>query len=69
MYLTDRRDGRPPQQINVTSLGVTVTADEISKARAIVRELMGSPTLALPAHEADPEARVEADDAPTNLMQ
>jgi hypothetical protein len=41
-YLTDRRDGRPAQQINVTSLGVTVTAEEIAQARAIVRELRGA---------------------------
>lgn len=41
-YLTDRRDGRAAQQINVTQFGVTVTADEIAKARAIVRELRGN---------------------------
>jgi hypothetical protein len=58
-YLTDRRDGRSAQQINVTQFGVTVSADEISKARAIVRELVGSSS-ALPAQDADPEARVEA---------
>jgi predicted transcriptional regulator len=38
-YLTDRRDGRAAQQINVMSLGVQVTADELAKARDIVREL------------------------------
>ena|SRR5215472_3015892 len=41
-YLTDRRDGRAAQQINVTSLGVTVSADEVAKARAVIRELVGS---------------------------
>jgi hypothetical protein len=41
MYLTDRRDGRPAQQINVTSLGVTITADEIAKARSVVAEITG----------------------------
>jgi hypothetical protein len=40
-FLTSMRDGKPSQQINVHSLGVTITADEVSKARAIVRELMG----------------------------
>jgi hypothetical protein len=45
MYLTDRREGRPAQQINVTSLGVTINADEIAQARAIVREIT-SPNLA-----------------------
>src|SRR5271157_420945 len=40
MYLTDRRDGRPAQQINVTSLGVTITADEIAKAKEVIRELV-----------------------------
>jgi len=33
------RDGRPAQQINVTSLGVNFNTDEIAKVRAIVREL------------------------------
>jgi len=56
-YLTDRRDGRATQQINVTSLGVTVSADDISKARAIVRELV-APGLPAPVHETAPEARV-----------
>lgn len=64
-YLTDRRDGRAAQQINVTSLGVTVTADDIAKARASVRELVACPA-ALPAQEAEPEARVVACDLPTN---
>jgi len=51
-YLTDRRDGRAAQQINVTSLGVTVSADDVAKAQAIVRELV-APSAALPAHEAE----------------
>jgi hypothetical protein len=38
--ITDRREGRPAQQINVTSFGVTVSADEIAEAKAIVRELV-----------------------------
>lgn len=57
-YLTDRRDGRAAQQINVTSLGVTVSADDIAKARAVVRELVAS-TPQLPAPEAETEARVD----------
>jgi hypothetical protein len=47
-FLVSMRDGRPAQQINVTSVGVTVTADDIERARAIARELAG-PTLSLPA--------------------
>ena len=37
------RDGRPAQQINVTSMNVHVTADEIARARAVVREIVGAP--------------------------
>jgi hypothetical protein len=37
--LTDRRDGRPAQQINVTSLNVQFTPAEIERARAVAREL------------------------------
>ena len=48
-YLTDRRDGRAAQQINVTSQSLTITADDVAKARAIVRELAGDRVLALPA--------------------
>jgi hypothetical protein len=40
-YLTDRREGRPAQQINVTSLGVQVSASDIAQAKAVVRELVG----------------------------
>lgn len=43
-FLVSMRDGRPAQQINVTSVGVTISADEVSKARAIARELMGRRT-------------------------
>jgi hypothetical protein len=41
VYLTDRREGRPAQQINVTGGIVHVTPDEIERARAVARELMG----------------------------
>jgi len=44
---------------------VTVSADDIAKARAIVRELVAA-RAALPAHETEPEARVEAYEMPTN---
>jgi len=59
-YLTDRRDGRAAQQINVTQLGVTITADEIEQARAIVRELRrGVPSVdsAAPFLEESPAER------------
>ncbi|MGH9499622.1 MAG: hypothetical protein ACRD3L_10825 [Terriglobales bacterium] len=39
-YLTDRRDGRAAQQINVTSVGVQFSPEQIERARAVVRELM-----------------------------
>jgi hypothetical protein len=39
------RDGRPAQQINVTSIGVKFSADEIARAREIARELIPSNTL------------------------
>ena len=41
MYLTDRRDGRAAQQINVTAVGVTVSAEQIERARSLARELRG----------------------------
>ena len=44
-YLTDRRDGRPAQQINVTSVNVQYSAEEVARARQVVRELTGAPTL------------------------
>ena len=40
MFLTAMRDGKPAQQINVTSMSVNISADDISKARAIARELV-----------------------------
>jgi hypothetical protein len=46
-YLTDRRDGRAAKQINVTSFGLTVSAEDVAEARAIARELM-APAPALP---------------------
>lgn len=43
MFLVSMRDGRPAQQINLTSLNLNVSAEDIAEARAIVRELRGSP--------------------------
>ena len=41
MYLTDRRDGRPAQQINITGAVAHFSPEEIERARAVVRELVG----------------------------
>ena len=43
MYLTDRRDGKPAQQINVTSQSLTFNVSDIDRAKAIVREIRGEP--------------------------
>ena len=43
-YLTDRRDGRPAQQINLTGEATQVSAEEVERARAIVREIRDSQT-------------------------
>jgi len=48
-YLTDRRDGRASQQINITQNNIQLTAEETERARAVVRELRRQPPLALPA--------------------
>src|SRR5205807_3633980 len=42
-YLTDRRDGRPAQQINITGAVAHVTPEEIERARAVVREIVDEP--------------------------
>lgn len=55
MFLVSMRDGKPAQQINVTSQNVTVTVDDVAKARAIVRELM-SPSRPQPVLEAYDDA-------------
>lgn len=41
MFLVQMRDGRPAQQINVTSQSLTFNVSDIDKARAIVREIRG----------------------------
>ena len=48
MFLVSMRDGRPAQQINVTSTNLTIDARDIERARAVVRELshnVGYPTM------------------------
>ena len=45
-YLTDRRDGRAAQQINLTQNAPHITAEEIERMRTVVRELQRP--LALP---------------------
>lgn len=52
MYLTDRRDGKPAQQINVTSQNITIAASDLERARAIVAEIRGerNPIIGLPQH-------------------
>ena len=42
MFLVSMRDGRPPQQINVTSTNLTIDARDVERAREIVREIRGS---------------------------
>lgn len=52
-YLTDRRDGRAAQQINITQNNIRLSAEEIARARAVVRQLQGAPPLALPSEISD----------------
>ncbi len=59
-FLVSMRDGRPAQQINMTSLNLSVSADDVESARAIVRELRGdSPNL---------RGRTEGEHSPKALM-
>jgi hypothetical protein len=39
-FLLQMRDGRPAQQITVTSIGVQFSSEEIARARGVVRELI-----------------------------
>lgn len=41
IFLTSMRDGKPSQQINVTSTNLTLNARDIQQARDIVREIRG----------------------------
>lgn len=64
VYLTDRRDGRPAQQVNITSRTLTLTPSDLEKARAVVRELRGDlPALVrdsalTPVQEGDPKGLI-----------
>lgn len=62
-YLTDRRDGRPAQQLNITGAVAHFTPDEIGRVGALVRELSpGSPRVleavqaTVPATPLNPDA-------------
>ena len=39
VFLVQMSDGRPAQQINVTSANVNISVDDVERARAIVREI------------------------------
>lgn len=66
IFLVSMRDGKPAQQINVTSQSVTVNVDDIAKARAIVRELMATP---MPGGEhTSPDVRERMDGERAALM-
>jgi hypothetical protein len=56
-FLVSMRDGRPAQQINLTSFNLSVSAEDIASARAIVRELRGehSPVV-LPRRESESQS-------------
>lgn len=41
-YLTDRRDGRPSQQINLAGQPSHRSPEEIERARAVIREIRGA---------------------------
>lgn len=50
------RDGRPHQQINVTATNIHVSAEQIARARAVVRELSPSIRGELKAKGDEPNA-------------
>lgn len=52
-FLTMMRDGKPAQRISVTSTNINLTAEEISRAKVIVGEILGSPNLGLREHDND----------------
>ena len=58
-FLTQMRDGRPAQQINITSQHLTLSAHDISRMREVVRELRAGAAPMLPAIPApgDPSAQ------------
>jgi len=42
MFLVQMRDGRPAQQINMTSTSISLSASDLERARAIVAEIRSS---------------------------
>jgi hypothetical protein len=55
-YLTDRRDGRAAQQINVTQIGFQFSTEEIARVRGLVRELSpGAPQVLEAVQESRPK--------------
>jgi hypothetical protein len=54
VYLTDRRDGRPTQQLNITGTVAHFSPEEIARARAVVRELSLGATRTLEVAGATP---------------
>jgi hypothetical protein len=70
MFLTSMRDGKPAQQINVTSTSITLKAEDIARARAIVAEIRGEVSARPPALLSDnvaPTSPLQADDASGHL--
>ena len=53
MFLLQMRDGRPAQQITVTTIGVQFNAEEIARARGVVRELIKPAPLQLTANASE----------------
>jgi hypothetical protein len=45
MFLVSMRDGRPAQSIQVTSQSINITADSLQKAKDIIAEIRGTPSL------------------------
>lgn len=41
LFLVSMRDGRPAQQINVTSRNITMSVSDLERARDIIREIRG----------------------------
>ena len=61
MYLTDRRDGRAAQQINITGAVAHFSSEEIGRVRGLVRELSSG---AAPVLEAVQEPVLETPPIP-----
>jgi hypothetical protein len=56
-FLMSMRDGKPAQQINVTSTSLQLNQSDLERARAIVREIRGDiPSLALAQPQPNPES-------------